>query len=430
MRQGYPAIRPTRSRSASVVIRRLLPGWVRIGFAMTLMLHTAGCSSDRDSNRLSAPGWNAVLDLGPVSMPFTLYWDGADSAWLPDGDQPMVLRVLRAADGAIRLEWPVFGSALVFSRQGDALSGWFEDPGRGEQFRLPFRASAGSPPPGEDPSAFLGRDWYLVFRDAQGSNPAAARFYPAEGSRVEGTVLSPTGDHRYLSGRVMNDTLELTGFDGAHLFYYRASVQADGSLAGSFWSGPHYRAEWTATRDAGAYAVDGDSLTWLAGQSRGLDFCFPDLQGNLRCDSDPAWEGKVLVVQIMGSWCPNCLDETRFLLERHARYAQQGLAVVSLAFERGTDASAWKTAAARMAADLQLPWPVLLAGPASKAEASRLLPDLSGVLAFPTTLVIDRSGAVRRIHTGFNGPATGEEYAIFAASFDRLLEELIGEQDL
>ncbi len=401
-----------------------------LALAFALMLHAPGCSPQRDASDAQAPAWNALLDLGPVRMPFTLYWDGADSAWIPDGRQPMVLRAGKTRDGAVRLEWPVFGSALVFERQGDALTGFFEDPGRGESFRLPFHARAGSPPAGQDPEAFLGQDWYLIFRDEQGSSPAAARFYPSGDSRVEGTVLSPTGDHRYLQGRVHDDTLELTGFDGAHLFYYRAAARPDGSLEGNFWSGPGYRATWTATRRPGAYAVNGDSLTWLAGESRALDFCFPDLEGAMRCDSDPAWKGQVLVVQIMGSWCPNCLDETRFLLERYHRYAGQGLAIVSLAFERGADQQAWTRSAARMSADLDVPWPVLLAGPASKAEASRLLPDLSGVLAFPTTLVIDRSGAVRRIHTGFNGPATGEDYAIFAASFDELIETLLREQYL
>jgi hypothetical protein len=52
---------------------------------------------------------------------------------------------------------------------------------------------------------------------------------------------------------------------------------------------------------------------------------------------------------------------------------------------------------------------------------------LKGTVSFPTTIFIDRSGKVRRIHTGFTGPGTGEHYHQFVKEFNVFMSELLGE---
>jgi len=56
------------------------------------------------------------------------------------------------------------------------------------------------------------------------------------------------------------------------------------------------------------------------------------------------------------------------------------------------------------------------------------LPALNGIAAFPTTLFIDRKGNVRKVHTGFSGPATGKFYDEFKKEFNRLIDQLVSEK--
>jgi hypothetical protein len=52
---------------------------------------------------------------------------------------------------------------------------------------------------------------------------------------------------------------------------------------------------------------------------------------------------------------------------------------------------------------------------------------LNHVISFPTTIIIDKKGKVRNIHTGFSGPATGDYYLDYITEFNHLIDELLAE---
>ena len=131
---------------------------------------------------------------------------------------------------------------------------------------------------------------------------------------------------------------------------------------------------------------------------------------------------KGLVLDIMGTWCPNCMDEARLLAELRPDYPE--LAFVSLAFERTTDAAGLPRLTAYQKS-LGLSWPVLLGGRASKAYASSVLPMVDTLKSFPTTVFWPTEGAPH-VHNGFHGPATGEGYALEKAHFRQQLDFLSG----
>jgi len=377
--------------------------------------------------------WRGELTLGDAQLPWIFYWDGGDTAWTADGEVWVPLSVSSSGGQDYTMSWPYFSTYLELSKEGATLKGIFRDADRGPEYGILFHAErsqaqlfpGGSAVP-TDVLPFLGRDWTVAFSDAQGQSPAAARFERGDDGGVLGTFLTPTGDYRYLQGAVLDSTLYLAAMDGSHLFLFSATVQPDGSLQGHFRSGATYRATWTAHRDPEGYKQDAENLTRLTDVQAPFGFCFPDLEGRNRCLDDPEWTGKVRIVQIMGSWCPNCLDETRFLLEQQARWGPDAFQVIALAFERGSTVEQWAKGPSRLTAALDIPWPILLAGPADKRAASQALPALDAVLAYPTTLFVDKQGKIKRIHTGFNGPATGQEFANFAESFDLTIRELSG----
>jgi thiol-disulfide isomerase/thioredoxin len=140
---------------------------------------------------------------------------------------------------------------------------------------------------------------------------------------------------------------------------------------------------------------------------------------------DERYKNKVVVVQLMGSWCPNCMDETAYLVSVYNKFHEQGLEVISLAFEKSDNEETNLHSLRRLQEHFNVPYEILLAGKASKKEAAQKLPMLNHVLSFPASIFIDRKGEVRRIHTGFSGPGTGEYYHEFVEETDRFITQLI-----
>ena len=172
---------------------------------------------------------------------------------------------------------------------------------------------------------------------------------------------------------------------------------------------------------------DPTTLTFLKPGYSSLDFSFKNTQGKTISLKDPAYRGKVVLVQIMGSWCPNCMDESRFLAPYYQKNKKRGLEIIGLAYEKSTDPSFAYPKLDRMKERFGIQYEVLLAGTNDKSVAAASLPALEKVLSFPTLIVIDKKGMVREIHTGFSGPGTGVYYDKFKSDFTRLMDQLLAE---
>jgi len=282
-------------------------------------------------------------------------------------------------------------------------------------------------------------------RFAGDAEPAVGEFHIVAGGEARGTFLTTTGDHRFLAGRIDREQpgpgsllasddgtarfgLRLSCFDGSHAFLYSALTQPDGTLAGDFWSGGRFHDTWTAVRDEHAALPDAFSLTRAVPGGNANELVFPDLEGQPRRLSEPEFAGKLRVIEIFGSWCPNCADEAAELAELQAKYGPRGLKLVGLAFEltgdRARDAELVRRYAARHGAN----WPMLLAGVQDRKKASTALAGVIDELrAWPTTLFVDAAGKVRAVYTGWSGPATGEANAQQRAQIEKLIESLLAE---
>jgi thiol-disulfide isomerase/thioredoxin len=201
-------------------------------------------------------------------------------------------------------------------------------------------------------------------------------------------------------------------------------------MTGMFYSGNHWEESFTAKRNDNYELPSANELTFLNEGYDALAFTFPDADGNQVSLNDDQFKNKVVVVQIMGTWCPNCLDESRYYSEFYNNNAEKDIEFVALAFEYAkTEAKAFKSIK-RLKDDIGIQYPILLAqyGTSSKSKAQEKLPMLNHVLSYPTSIFIDKKGKVRKIHTGFNGPATGEKFVEFKTEFTEFLGELLEEE--
>jgi thiol-disulfide isomerase/thioredoxin len=246
--------------------------------------------------------------------------------------------------------------------------------------------------------------------------------FEQKGDKVTGTFLTETGDYRYLDGMVYKNKLYLSAFDGSHAFLIQGKQLEDGSLTGVFRSGKHYTTNWEGRKDPNAVLKDAYSLT-KAVDDRPLNFKFLDTDNKIFSFTDESLANKVKIVQIMGTWCPNCMDETLFLKEYFDKNPSNDVAWVTLGFERYKDTLRSLQALQRFKKEMNLNHKVLLAGYYDKKEASKSMPQLDKIMAYPTLLIVNKQNKIIKVHTGFSGPATAE-YAGFKKEFAETISQL------
>ena len=385
---------------------------------------------------LRAGTWRAVSQLPGGEMPFfidlTLH-EGAWAAEIVNGVERVTVPEVLVQGDRLQLVFPAFNNRIDLTLQPDgSLEGSLTLVKRyGELQVMPTRAVYGRQyrfsPSAELAATSVAGRWAVIFEDDEGvATPAVAEFQQF-GHEVTGTFLTPLGDYRYLAGEMQGSLLRLSTFDGAHAFLFSAVVMDEGMLVGHFWSGTQWHEDWIARRDPQAALPDADSLTRLAPGYEHISFSFPDQHGEAVSLDDERFRDKVVVITLAGSWCPNCHDEAAFMAPLYREYREQGVEVIALMYEHFEDFDTAAEQVRRFRAKFGIEYTTLIAGVSDKTLAAETLPMLDHVLAFPTTIFIDRQGRVRRIHTGFSGPGTGEHYQVLTAGFRATLDELVAD---
>lgn len=417
---------------------RRASGAVVMAGAFALAAGTGSAQEEPAGPAAFAGTWRATIETPGGELPFTVELRseaGGVSAFVVNGAEQARFDSVALAGRRICLRFDVYDSEIEaeLSADGKSLAGAWKRPGRAP---VAFAAARGDrrrflPLAGEAvaPTASVGGAWAASFGAGDKAQPARGELTQRDGE-VQGTFLTPLGDHRYLDGDFRGGTLRLSRFDGGNASLYVARLQPDGSLAGELWRGPGAATPWTARRvdPAGSEGLkDSFALAGLANAEGRLRFAFPDLEGRLVSLADERFHGRVVLVNIFGSWCPNCNDEAPLLREWRERYRERGFEVLGLAYEQDGGAERDRRAVERFARRHRLAHPLLLAGISERKAAAATLPDVTGLFAFPTTIFVDRQGRVRRIHSGFAGPATGVHHERLVAEMTRQIEELLAE---
>jgi len=377
-----------------------------------------------------------VVSTDGGDLPFGLELvdeDGGIVAYLVNGPERVRATGVRLEGGALAIQMPGYQNRIEATFKDGRFEGTLRilrPRGVIRELRLvavPGESWRFFPKPDAAPLDFSGR-WALTFRDADGGESAAIAELVQEGHVVTGTVLRQSGDDRYLAGEARGDTLFLSRFDGGTAYLYLARLGSDGVLAGEQFTGGGSQESFSGRRDPAAKLDNPAERTALKPGVDRLEFSFPDVDGNLQRYPDDRHTGKVVLVTVGGSWCPNCHDEAQFLKELLASREGRGLEIIQLMFERTTDFAGSAKAARDFAEKFGIDYPVLVAGTVTDDDVLKKLPQVAAFKAYPTLFIIDRKGIVRTIHTGFAGPVTGSHHEEQNREITALVDSLLAEQ--
>lgn len=335
---------------------------------------------------------------------------------------------------SVFINMPVFESAFrlkIISK--DSLSGTWIRKTTSKDIVMPFTATTKQayrfPAVNGNAKESADGKWKIDFTKGTGSEREAIGQFTQKGNLVTGSILTPSGDYRYLSGIVTGDSLQLSTFDGIHAMVFTGKLNKGNITDGNLYSGPVSKEKWTAVKDDQAALSAGQVTKLKDGEDGTLNFSFPDLDGKPVSIKDKRFKNKVVIIQLMGSWCPNCMDETAFLSDYYDQNKKKGVEIIGLAYEYTTDVKRSAASLRKFQKRFNVKYPLLIT-PATVSDSLRTektLPQLTAVKVFPTTLILDKSGKVTEITTDFYGPGTGDYYTRYKAAFEQKIAKLLAE---
>ena len=360
---------------------------------------------------------------------------GKKILYVMNGEERLLVDSITTTKDSVFIEMPFFDSRFrgIIKDNGDLRGVWIKDYGIRQQtipfeaiHNLPQRFTVTSPP-----AYNISGRWKVNFTNSNNEQTASVGEFVQTGSHLTGTFLFTTGDYRFLEGVVSGDSLYLSAFDGSHAFLFTAVIKDETHISdGHFYSGYDDYEKWNGNKNAKASLSETANTVEIKPGAAKLNFTFPALDGTTISISDKRFKDKVVVIQLLGSWCPNCLDETRFLVSQYDHYRQQGVEFIGIAYERTDDFERSKRSLQPFINKLKIPYPVVIAPVAlsDSLRTEKTLPQIGQIPAFPTTIFVDKKGEIRKIHSGFDGPATGIHFDVFKKEFDALITELINEK--
>ena len=397
-----------------------------------LFILFSSCNPDYYAVPMKQGVWRGELKISETeTLPFNFEITAKKGMKIFNADEVILVDDIEYRNDSIFIKMPVFEGYFALKMTDTIIQGNFikESLDRVLPFKAVYNEKTRFDAPTQPATFNVSGNWEAVFsQGVKGDEYVAKGIFKQEGTKVTGTFRTATGDYRYLQGVMDGDELKLSTFDGAHAFLFTATV-SNNAMQGTFYSGNHFNEPFIAKRNDKFELPDENKLTFLKEGYEKIAFKFPDTSGKIISLKDEQFKNKVVIVQIMGSWCPNCLDESKYYSEYQKENQDKDVVFVALAFEYAKTKEAAFKSIERLKDGVGINYPILLAqyGTSDKVEAQEKLPMLNQVLSYPTTIFIDKTGKVRKIHTGFNGPATGEKYLEFKKEFERFVSGLLEE---
>ncbi|HEX7137926.1 MAG TPA: TlpA disulfide reductase family protein [Vicinamibacterales bacterium] len=384
--------------------------------------------------------WDAVVVANDTDVPFRfeIATKGSEAqGFFFEGDRKVGSSSGSFVDGTLKLEYDHLNTTLDAKVEGDELVGTYRT-NRPNAKPQSIRMQRFMPVAldGADAPSLAGT-WEMRRVAAEVSAPRDTRtwnvFLRQSGAELSGTILRVDGDTGTLVGHWQDNKLVLSHFAGERPNLFEATLNQDGTLAVTLNGNAHY----VVVRKGEARAKgipeppDPSRYTSVKDPTAPFQFAFPDLSGKIISDTDRKFRGKVVILAIGGSWCPNCHDEAPFLSEVYRDYRARGLEIVGLMFENDPDPKVSGPRVQSFITRYSVEYPMLLAGTMQPSPTTKTineaLPQIVNFGAYPTTIFLGRDGRVRSVHAGFASPAAGAEHTRLKQETRELIDRLLAE---
>jgi thiol-disulfide isomerase/thioredoxin len=378
--------------------------------------------------------WRAVLTLPNGELPFNFELQENESFYtitIMNGEERIKADEIRIKDDSLFLRLPVYDSEIKVKFTEREMKGVWVNYSRKTNQSIPFKAEFGLKhrfvTSSEKTYKTISGTWEAWFSPGTKDSSLAVGIFNQNAKEVTGTFLTQAGDHRFLQGITEGDSMFLSCFDGSHAFLFKSKITGDENekMNGTFLSGNHWKEDWVAKRNDNIELPNPDSITFLKPEYKTFNFSFADFDSNLVKLTDKKFTDKVKVIQILGSWCPNCLDESAYLAGYYKKNNARGVEIIGISFEKTNDFQKAVANVQRLKDRYGIKYTLLLAG--NRDNVATALPMINRIMGYPTTIFIDKKNKVRKIHTGFSGPATGIYYEKFKDDFEAFMDKLIAE---
>jgi len=370
--------------------------------------------------------WSATVKFEGAVVPFRIDLAGNGSqvtGSLFNGGEKITSNSGQFQNGSLQLNFDAYASTINATLKDGSLQGEYL---RAAHAPLPFEATRYTPVnAGLSHVPQISGKWELQTHTVFGES-ALLLIVRQSGARVNAAISRVDGDTGNIEGVYKDGKFVLGHFDGARPLVLEMVPAADGSL--NVTENGHERqiALRPSAARAKGLAPPADPLqhTRVKNPAEPLRFSFPDLNGHTVTNNDPRFRGKVLLVTMSGSWCPNCHDEAPLLESLYRKYHDRGLEIVAVSFEEGDQLKN----PVRLKAFIKqygITYTVLVAG--EPTQLAEKLPQAVNLDAFPTTFFLDRSGRVQSVHAGFAGVVTGDLYKQLVDETTEKIEHLLAE---
>ncbi len=381
--------------------------------------------------------WDATLTWNGAAIPFRLDISGSGPTLrgtLYNGDIQEFTTRASFENGKLVLALDHYLVTIEATITDGRLVGAVHMRGDKRPEGSPFEAVRHRPKPAAEAHVpAIGGQWIIPV-DSNSKGEKAWRFLVRQnGPEVSATILRIDGDTGALTGAWRDGKLMLSHFDGSRPYLVEVAVAEDGSLTLDPKTGGARAHKMVAYRPDTARAKgipepeNYTTHTTARDSSEVFTFRFPDVNGAVFSNDDPKFKGKVVLAIVTGTWCPNCHDEARYLVELYKKYRGRGLEIVALDFEEPEQ----QNGLARVRAFMKqygVEYTYLIAG--APAEIGEKVPQLVNWNTWPATVFIRRDGRIDHVHAGFAAPASREFHAElnqeFTSTIERLLKEPAG----
>lgn len=402
---------------------------MRIVYLIITIIILQSCESTK-KEKLTKGTYRAKLKINKTEiLPFTYKVVNEKKIEIYNADEIIKVTDITYKNDSVYIKMPVFTSYLAAKINNGLLQGSFIKKELNRTIAFTSTKTENRFKINKKPTANITGNWKTTFSPKSEKDKYYAQgIFKQNGNIVTGTFRTKTGDYRYLEGVLNGNQLKLSTFDGAHAFLFTAIVN-ENEIQGTFYSGNHWSESFIAVRNGNFKLPNANTLTSINKDVGKFHFSFPDETGKTISLTDKRFQNNVVIVQLFGTWCPNCLDESRYYSEYNTKNKGKNVAFVALAFEYVKTKEKAFQYIKKFKKDLAIEYPILLAqyGTTNKKKAQEKIPILDKVRSYPTTIILDAKGNIRKIHTGFNGPATGQIYLDYKKEFESFIDELLAE---